>query len=65
MDEGKSIEKIKRLREKEHVSQSVFAAILNTRVSTTQKWALGDKRTRGPSLKLLRLLEREGLEAVI
>ena len=56
---------IKRLREKEHVSQAVFAAILNTSVSTIQKWELGDKKPSGPSLKLLSLLERKGLEAVI
>lgn len=57
--------KIRRLREKEHVSQAVFAAILNTSVSTIQKWELGDKKPSGPSLKLLSLLERKGLEAVI
>ena len=57
--------KIRQLRQKEHVSQAVFAAILNTSVSTIQKWELGDKKPSGPSLKLLSLLERKGLEAVI
>jgi putative transcriptional regulator len=57
--------KIRHLREKENVSQAVFAAILNTSVSTIQKWELGDKKPSGPSLKLLSLLERKGLEAVI
>ena len=57
--------KIRRLREQSRVSQAVFAAILNTSVSTIQKWELGDKRPSGPSLKLLSLLERKGLEAVI
>jgi putative transcriptional regulator len=56
---------IRRLREKEHVSQAVLAAILNISVSTIQKWELGDKKPSGPSLKLLNLLERKGLEAVI
>jgi putative transcriptional regulator len=56
---------IKQLRERERVSQAVFAAILNTSVSTIQKWELGDKRPSGPSLKLLNLLERKGLQAVI
>lgn len=56
---------IRRLREKERVSQAVFAAILNTSVSTIQKWELGDKKPSGPSLKLLSLLERKGLEAVL
>lgn len=56
---------IKRLREKQHVSQAVLAAILNTSVSTIQKWELGYKKPSGPSLKLLSLLERKGLEAVL
>jgi putative transcriptional regulator len=47
------------------VSQAVFAAILNTSISTIQKWELGDKKPSGPSLKLLSLLERKGLEAVL
>ena len=50
---------IRQLREKEHVSQAVFAAILNTSISTIQKWELCDKKPSGPSLKLLRLLESE------
>lgn len=56
---------IRQLREKEHVSQAVFAAILNTSISTIQKWELGDKKPSGPSLKLLSLLEKKGLEAVL
>ncbi len=31
-------EKIKSLREKEHVSQAVFASVLNMSLSTVQKW---------------------------
>ena len=57
--------KIKQLREKEQVSQAVFAAILNISVSTIQKWELGDKKPSGPSLKLLNILERKGLKAVL
>jgi putative transcriptional regulator len=56
---------IKTLRENAHVSQAVFAAVLNTSVSTVQKWETGDKKPSGPSLKLLNLIERKGLEAVI
>ena len=56
---------IKRLREKAHMSQAVFAAILNTSLSTVQKWEIGDKRPSGPSLKLLSLIRRKGLEAVL
>ena len=58
-------QKIKALREQAHVSQAVFAAVLNTSVSTVQKWEIGDKKPSGPSLKLLNLIERKGLEAVL
>ena len=58
-------EKIKSLREKEHVSQAVFASVLNTSLSTVQKWEIGEKRPSGPSLKLLSLVERKGLAAVL
>ena len=58
-------QKIKSLREKAHVSQAVFAAVLNTSLSTVQKWEVGDKKPSGPSLKLLNLVERKGLEAVL
>ncbi|HQZ46332.1 MAG TPA: DNA-binding transcriptional regulator [Usitatibacteraceae bacterium] len=56
---------IKRLREKANLSQAVFAAVLNTSVSAVQKWETGDKKPGGPSLKLLNLIERKGLEAVL
>ena len=56
---------IRSLRRKARVSQAVFAAVLNTSVSTVQKWEVGDKRPSGPSLKLLNLIERKGLDAVL
>ncbi|TSE26316.1 Antitoxin HigA-2 [Tepidimonas aquatica] len=58
-------QKIKSLRQQARVSQAVFAALLNTSVSTVQKWEIGDKKPSGPSLKLLNLIERKGLEAVL
>lgn len=58
-------QKIKALRKRTHLSQAVFAAVLNTSLSTVQKWEIGDKKPSGPSLKLLNLIERRGLEAVI
>ena len=58
-------EKIKSLREKEHVSQAVFASVLNTSLSTVQKWEIGAKRPSAPSLKLLSLVERKGLAAIL
>jgi len=57
--------RIRTLREHLQLSQSVLAAVLNTSLSTVRKWEVGDKHPSGPSLKLLNLLERKGLEAVI
>jgi putative transcriptional regulator len=56
---------IKALRKNLRVSQPVFAALLNTSTSTVQKWEIGDKKPGGPSLKLLNLIERKGIEAVL
>lgn len=57
--------RIKSLREQARLSQAVFAAVLNTSVSTVQKWEAGDKKPSGPSRKLLNLIERKGLEALL
>lgn len=57
-------EEIKKIREKSHVSQAVFAALLNTSVSTVQKWEIGQKRPTGTALKLLHLVQKRGLEIV-
>ena len=53
------------LREQLQLSQAVLASVLNTSISTVRKWEVGDKRPSGPSLKLLDLIARKGLEAVL
>ncbi len=58
-------QQIKSLREHVQLSQAVFAAVLNTSVSTVQKWEQGDKKPSGPSLKLLNIIERKGLEVLL
>ena len=60
-----SAEQIRSLRERYKISQAVMATVLNTSLSTIQKWEIGDKRPSGPSLKLLSILDRKGLEALI
>jgi len=47
------------------LSQPVFAGVLNTSVSTVRSWEQGGKKPSGPSLKLLNLIDRKGLEAVL
>lgn len=58
-------EKIGALRDHLQLSQAVLAAVLNTSLSTVRKWEGGEKHPSGPSLKLLHLLDRKGLEAVL
>jgi putative transcriptional regulator len=60
-----SAEQIRSLRERYRLSQAVMASVLNTSLSTIQKWEIGDKHPAGPSLKLLSILDRKGLEALI
>ncbi len=55
---------IKAIRENEHVSQTVFANYLNVTSSLVSKWERGEKRPSGASLKLLSLVEKNGLAAV-
>jgi putative transcriptional regulator len=57
-------QEIKRIRETSRVSQAVFACLLNTSVSTVQKWEIGLKKPTGTALKLLRMVEKRGLEIV-
>jgi len=60
--EGKQI---RALRERVQVSQTVLASLLNTSASTVRKWEIGEKSPSGPSLKLLDMLDRKGLKALL
>jgi len=55
---------IRALREREHVSQPVFAAYLNVSRNLVSDWERGVKRPGGPALRLLSIIQRQGLEAV-
>ncbi len=55
---------IKDLREREQVSQTVFAHYLNVSKNSVSRWERGEKRPDGPSLKLLSLVEKKGLTAI-
>lgn len=55
---------IRRLREREQVSQTVLAHHLNVSKDSVSQWERGEKRPAGPSLKLLSLIERKGLASI-
>ena len=57
-------EEIRKIRKKSRVSQAVFVSLLNTGVSTVQKWEIGQKRPTGTALKLLHLVQKRGLEII-
>ena len=57
-------DQIKKIREATRVSQAVFAALLNTSLSTVQKWEIGQKKPTGTALKLLHLVQKRGLEVI-
>ena len=59
-----SAEEIKSLREREEVSQTVFAHYLNVTTTSVSQWELGRKKPAGTTLKLLSLIERGGLAAI-
>ena len=59
-----SAKQIKAIRERERVSQTVFANYLNVTPNLVSKWERGEKRPSGPALKLLSLVEKHGLTAV-
>ena len=58
-------EQIKRLRRRNKVSQPVFAICLNIKASTVKKWESGENHPSGAALKLLNLIDKNGLEAVL
>ena len=60
-----SPDEIKALRTRLKISQAVLASVINASANSIQKWERGVKRPSGTALKLLNLLDRKGLEAVM
>lgn len=56
---------IRKLREHYKITQAVPTAMLNTNLSAVQKWEIGDKHSGGQSSKLLSILDRKGIEAIV
>lgn len=55
---------IRAIREKEAVSQPVFARYLNVSKNLVSDWERGTKRPGGPALRLLALVRKNGLQAI-
>jgi len=57
-------ERIRALREREHLSQPVFALYLNVSRNLVSDWERGVKKPGGPALRLLTLVEKKGIQAI-
>lgn len=55
---------IRALRERELVSQPVFARYLNVSKNLVSDWERGLKHPGGPALRLLTIVQKKGLSAI-
>jgi len=52
---------IRRIRNRNRVSQAVFASVLGIGKTTVQHWEQGVKKPSGPARRLIDLVDRKGL----
>ncbi len=57
-------DRILALRRREHLSQSVFARYLNVSKNLISDWERGVKRPGGPALRLLTVVEKNGIQSI-
>ncbi|PJG83437.1 helix-turn-helix domain-containing protein [Caviibacterium pharyngocola] len=57
-------DQIRAIREKENVSQTVFAHYLNVSSNLVSDWERGIKKPSGAALKLLTLVQHKGIDAI-
>lgn len=57
-------EDIRALRQREHISQPVFARYLNVSKNLISDWERGVKKPGGPALRLLAVIQKKGLTAI-
>jgi putative transcriptional regulator len=53
------------IREGARMSQAVFARLLDVSTGTLSKWERGQLKPRGPAGRLLHIIMRKGVEAVL
>lgn len=57
-------EEIRLIRVREHISQPVFAHYLNVSKNLISDWERGVKKPGGPALRLLAVIQKNGLSAI-
>jgi putative transcriptional regulator len=60
-----SAREIRAIRERANLSQAAMATILNLTVGYVSQLERGVKEPKGPSLALLNIIRRKGLEAIL
>lgn len=59
-----SPKQIRQIRDREKVSQGVFATILNVSPSTIQKWEQGKVKPQNAALRLLNIIDAKGIDVL-
>ena len=57
-------DEIRAIREREHLSQPVFARYLNVSKGLVSDWERGVKKPGGPALRLLTVIQKKGVQAI-
>lgn len=57
-------EEIRAIREREHLSQPVFARYMNVSRNLVSDWERGVKKPGGPAARLLTVIRDKGIEAI-
>ncbi len=55
---------IKRVRLNAHISQPVFAMLLNVSPSAVKKWETGENEPSGAALRLLQVIDKNGFGVI-
>ena len=63
--ESMTAARIKGIRAKENISQGVLASVLAMSTESIQKWEQGKSQPRGAAARLLYLIDKKGLEAIL
>lgn len=60
-----SPDEIRSIREQEDVPQRIFARYMNVSKNLISDWECGKRRPGGPALRLLTIVQKKGLQAIL
>ena len=59
-----SAEEIRNLRERERLSQPIFARYFNVTKGVVSAWERGTKKPSGPAMRLLTIAQKNGIDSI-